>query len=192
MRVLLPTERSSCTRRRTPRHIEIVLGLFQIGALPLFLRTVGGIAPRDAGDHKLEAFIDEHLAAPVFVTTARPFFRTARGTLLGRHNRRRLLRRRHPCASPRLAPAASRRNPVSDPFVRFDPPGFGHQARFGLPDQEAVHRGVTSRPDVADMLVEINDKQCPRWFLKLFRQIVARPNRYGCATSCRLSATFLP
>src|SRR5947207_15792285 len=29
------------------------------------------------------------------------------------------------------------------------------------------------------MLVEINDKQCPRWFLKLFRQIVARPNRYG-------------
>ena len=27
---------------------------------------------------------------------------------------------------------------------------------------------------------------------ELFRQIVARPNRYGRATTCRLSATFLP
>ena len=32
--MLLPTERSSFTQRHTPRHIEIVLGLFGINGLP--------------------------------------------------------------------------------------------------------------------------------------------------------------
>src|SRR5580698_3692476 len=35
MRVLLPTERSSCTQRRAPRHIEIVFGQMGTVALPL-------------------------------------------------------------------------------------------------------------------------------------------------------------
>jgi hypothetical protein len=41
MRVLLPTERSSCTQWRTPRHIEIVLGLFGINGSPPGKKTTG-------------------------------------------------------------------------------------------------------------------------------------------------------
>jgi hypothetical protein len=51
---------------------------------------------------------------------------------------------------------------------------------------------VASRAGVAGMFVEFNDEQRRDWFLSYFRQIVARPDRYGRATTCRLSATFLP
>jgi hypothetical protein len=47
------------------------------------------------------------------------------------------------------------------------------------------------RPGVADM-VEINDEQRRGWFLSYSVGLWARPNGYGRATICRLSATFLP
>jgi hypothetical protein len=43
--------------------------------------------------------------------------------------------------------------------------------------RSATRDRLTPRPGVADMLVEINDEQRRGCFLKLFRQIVRRPNR---------------
>jgi hypothetical protein len=51
---------------------------------------------------------------------------------------------------------------------------------------------VAPHPGVADMLVEINDEQRRRWFLSYSVRLWRGPNRYARATTCRLSATFLP
>src|SRR5271166_4375748 len=76
-------------------------------------------------------------------------------------------------------------------LIRY-PLGFRHQAKFGSPDQEAVHRTCRATPWRCRYACRDQRRAAPWLAPELFRQIVARPNRYGRATTCRLSATFLP
>ena len=64
--------------------------------------------------------------------------------------------------------------------------------KAGWPIRKLFTERVAPHPGGADMLVEINDEQRRGWFLSYSVRMWRGANRYGRATTCRLSATFLP